>query len=134
MCKVAQFGRVLGKSYISSDSQHVPNEKIYAIIRHDGIQLQVEKHSKAEKEKKYVQFVTFFHLLKLGKPITDFESMHGFLRFLKVKNTLDKHWTNINGWGMVECMNNVVLVVTKIAIQTTNYISVSCDEVTSVDN
>ncbi len=31
-------------------------------------------------------------------------------------------------------MNNVVLVVTKITIQTTNYIYVSCDEMTSLDN
>jgi len=67
MCKVACFGRVLGKSYISSDNQHVWNEKIYAITGHYGIQLQVEKHSKAEKKKKYVQFVTIFHLLKLGE-------------------------------------------------------------------
>jgi hypothetical protein len=50
MCKVAQFGRVLGKSYISSNSQHVRNEKIYTIIGHDGIQLQVEKHNKAKKK------------------------------------------------------------------------------------
>jgi hypothetical protein len=31
-------------------------------------------------------------------------------------------------------MNNVVLVVTKITIQTTNYISVSCDEMINIDN
>jgi len=47
MCKVARLGKVLGKSYISLDNQCVQNEKIYAITGHDGIQLQVEKHSKA---------------------------------------------------------------------------------------
>jgi hypothetical protein len=51
MCKVGRLGRVLGKSYISSNSQHVWNEKIYAITGHYGIQLQVEKHSKVKKKK-----------------------------------------------------------------------------------
>jgi hypothetical protein len=42
MCKVAWLSRVLGKSYINLDGQHVWNEKIYAIIGHIGIQLQDE--------------------------------------------------------------------------------------------
>jgi hypothetical protein len=71
-----------------------------------------KKHNTAEKKNK-VQFVTLFHLLKLGKPIINFESMHGFLQFLKVKNTTNKHWMDTSGWGMVECMNNVVSVVLK---------------------
>jgi len=50
MCKVIQLSRVLGISYISSNNQHVRNEKIYAITKHDGIQLQVEKHNKAKKQ------------------------------------------------------------------------------------
>jgi hypothetical protein len=41
---------------------------------------------------------------------------------------------DISGWGMAECMNNVVLVAIKIAIQTTNHISISCDEVISIYN
>jgi hypothetical protein len=81
-----------------------------------------------------MQFVTLFHPLKLGRPITNFESMHGFLQILKVENTHDKHWMDPNSWGMAECMNNVVLVATKIAIQTTNYNSVCFDEVTSINN
>jgi hypothetical protein len=35
---------------------------------------------------------------------------------------------------MVECMNNVVLAITKMAIQTMKFINVSCNEVTSIDN
>jgi hypothetical protein len=47
---------------------------------------------------------------------------------------IDKHWIDISGWGMVECMNNVILVITKITIQITNYISINCDEMISIDN
>jgi hypothetical protein len=52
MCKVAHLIRVLGKFYISLDSQHVRNEKIYAITGHDGIQLQVEKHIRLKRKRK----------------------------------------------------------------------------------
>jgi len=79
MCKVVRLGKVLGKSYISLDSQHVWNENIYAITGHDGIQLQVKSTVKPKRKKKNMQFVTLFHLLKLGKPITNFESMIGFV-------------------------------------------------------
>ncbi len=84
-------------------------------------------------EKKFVQFVTLFHLLKLGKPFTDFESMHGLL-ILKVENNRDKHWINISGRGMTKCMTNVVLASTKTTIPITNYIFISCDEDTSIYN
>ncbi len=75
MCKVAWLNKALGKSYISLDSQHVQNEKIYAIIRHVGIQLQDEKHNKVQKKKK----CNLLPFSKLGRPMTNFESMHGFL-------------------------------------------------------
>jgi hypothetical protein len=58
--------------------------------------------------------------------------MHGLLQFLKVENNHDKHWIDISGWGMAECMTNVVLATTKTAIQTTNYIFVSCNEDISI--
>jgi hypothetical protein len=99
--------------------------KLCSIIEH--------RENTIKLEKKIVQFVTLFHLLKLKRPLTDFESMHGLL-FLKMESNLDKHWINISGWGMAKCMTNVVLASTKIAIQTTNYIFISCDEDTSIYN
>lgn len=77
--------------------------------------------------------MNMFHLLKLGRPLINFESMHGLLLFLKVENNPNKHCTNTRGWGMVKCMTNVVLATTKTTIQTTNYIFGSCDEVTSIE-
>jgi hypothetical protein len=35
---------------------------------------------------------------------------------------------------MVECMSNVVFITTEVAIHKVNFIFVSCDEVTNIDN
>lgn len=61
------------------------------------------------RRRKSVQFITLFDLLQLKRPIIDFESIHGFLQILKVKNNLDKNWINTNGWGMAKCMTNLTL-------------------------
>jgi hypothetical protein len=86
------------------------------------------------KKKKENCNSTLFHLLELCGPISNFENMHGLLSFWKVENNLKNHWTYTSGWGMVGCMNNVVLATTKMAIQTIKFINVSCNEVTSIDN
>ncbi len=59
---------------------------------------------------------------------------HVLFQFLKVENILDKHWTNNNGWAMVKCINNVVLVTTNVDIQKANFIFISCNEITNINN
>jgi hypothetical protein len=58
----------------------------------------------------------------------------GYYHFWKVENNVNNHWTYNSGWGMVECMNNVVLATTKMAIQIIKLINVSCNEMTSIHN
>lgn len=127
-CMVVWHGRVVGKANMfgmknsmASLATMAFNSKMTNIIR-------------LKREKKFVQFVNMFHLLKLGRPLINFESMHGLLLFLKVENNPNKHCTNTRVQGMVECMTNVVLATTKTTIQTTNNIFGSCDEVTNIDN
>jgi hypothetical protein len=55
-------------------SKHMCNEKIYYIISCDRILFQIVNYNKAKKEEKYFQFVNVFHIIRLGKPIIDFES------------------------------------------------------------
>jgi hypothetical protein len=45
-----------------------------------------------EKKRKFIQFVAIFWFLKLGRTLTDFESMKQLFDILKVKNTPFKHW------------------------------------------
>ncbi len=73
MYKVDWPDKEVGKSYINFDRQHVENEKIYTITRCDGIQLQAMQHNKV------ITIHCLFHLLKLGKSIINFESIHELL-------------------------------------------------------
>jgi hypothetical protein len=56
--------------------------------------------------------VQIFHLLKNGRPITDFESLKELIEFFNFVNAPKKHWTNSSGWGMAKAMHNMVLIKT----------------------
>lgn len=45
-----------------------------------------------------------------------------------------KHWTEGAGWEMGESLLNVVQAKTKDIVSAAPYFSISCDEVTTVDN
>ncbi len=62
----------------------------------------------------FVQLVAIFHLLKHGRPMTNFEHMKGLFDFLKVHHTHRKH---SNGRGMVVAMHNVILKHTMLLVQ-----------------
>jgi hypothetical protein len=64
----------------------------------------------------------------------DFERLRGLFKFLKVENCPRKHWSDSTGWTMVEVMHNVVLRATKVVVQKSPFISISCDEVTTIKN
>jgi hypothetical protein len=89
MCKVVRLGMVRGKSYISSNSQHVWNEKIYAITRHDGIQFQVEKHRKVEKEKK-CNLLSFSIFWSWGNPSLTLRACMGSYSFWRWRTFLSQ--------------------------------------------
>jgi hypothetical protein len=95
--------------YISNDSQHQHNERVHATQGSNSITNMVVNGGKVKKKKKFVQFVAIFHLLKHGKPITNFEHMKGMFDFLNVHHTPRKHWTYSSGWEMATALHNVVL-------------------------
>jgi hypothetical protein len=64
----------------------------------------------------------------------DFERLKELFRFSKVENCPYKHWSDSIDWIMVETMHNVVLRTTKIVMQKSPFIYVSCDEVTTINN
>ena len=45
-----------------------------------------------------------------------------------------KHWTEGSGWEMAESLFNVVQARTKEVVSTAPYFSITCDEVTTLDN
>ncbi len=45
-----------------------------------------------------------------------------------------KHWTEGSDWEMAESLFNVVQTKRKEVVSTTPYFSITCDEVTTLDN
>ncbi len=87
-----------------------------------------------KEQKKYIQFVAIWHLLKQGHPTTNFEGLKGVFKFLKVENCPYKHWSNSTRKTMVEAMHNVISQATKVVVKKSPFIFVSCDEATTIDN
>jgi hypothetical protein len=123
-----------GTFYYAKDCQHAKNELLYVSRSGESVLDRVMQGMVHEGLKKVIQFVTVFYLLQEGKPMLEYESMKGFLQFLQVKNCPQKHWCDNTGWSMAEIVHNVVKAATADAVKAANFISISCDEVTSVDN
>jgi hypothetical protein len=64
----------------------------------------------------------------------DYEREQYLLRHLKVKNVPRKHWSETSGWEMGEHVHGYVLAALKVVVQSARIISISVDEVTTVDN
>jgi hypothetical protein len=64
----------------------------------------------------------------------EYEVQKPFLMFLGFLLMLKNHWSNIYSWIMVEFMHVKVMKKLKEVIVTSNYFSLTCDEVTTIDN
>ncbi len=51
----------------------------------------VTNGDKAKKKKKYLQFISLWHLLAKGRPMKNFEALKPFFQFLKIPNCPRKH-------------------------------------------
>ncbi len=75
----------MGQYFMFINSQHAKNEWLWTSKGENIIVEMVANSSEAsEKKPKFVQFVAIFLLLKLGKPLIDFESMKELFDILKV--------------------------------------------------
>jgi hypothetical protein len=44
------------------------------------------------------------------------------------------HWTNLAGWAMAQHMHGIILEATKSIVWVVEFISLTCDEVSTIDN
>jgi hypothetical protein len=44
-----------------------------------------------------------------------------------------KHWNDIVGWMIVDCLHKQIEIVMKTTIQATQYLSITCDKMTTID-
>jgi len=65
-CNEARLGVILGQYFLCPSNVHMKNEKLHAFRRCDIVVGQVANGDKTKKKKKYLQFVTIFHLFQQG--------------------------------------------------------------------
>ncbi len=53
---------------------------------------------------------------------------------LKSNTHLNKHWTDYSSWGIVESMNYLLLQSTYNIVIVVNFLFVSADKVTTINN
>jgi hypothetical protein len=81
-----------------------------------------------------VQFASLFHLLSVGWPMSQYESLEDLFSFLDVPNLSHMHWIDSFGWIMAEFMFDVVKAEIKAEVSIAPYVALKCDETTTVDN
>jgi hypothetical protein len=66
--------------------------------------------------------------------VTKFVVLKDLYDLFKLKNSLEKHWIDTNGWGMAKSMHDVVLENMKIIMQKFGFSALSANELTTIDN
>jgi hypothetical protein len=123
-----------GEFFTTLDCAHLKNEVLFLAIGRDTVAEQIVAGATLERKKKLVQFASVYILLRDGRPMTDYSGMKDLVEFLEVPNCPRKHWGQSTGWGIAECLHEVVLERTQDVISSARFVSVSCDEVTSQNN
>jgi hypothetical protein len=123
-----------GEFFTALDCAHLKNEVLFLAIGRDTVAEQIAAGATLERKKKLVQFACIYVMLREGRPMTDYAGMKDLVEYLQVPNCPRKHWAQATGWGIAECLHEVVLERTRDVISGARFVSVSCDEVTSQNN
>jgi hypothetical protein len=89
---------------------------------------------KGERLRKKQQMGLIFHLLDRGLPMSKYEALRELLRFLGVPKLPLRHWSDSLAWDMAAHMHLEITTTKREMLQGAWYFSVSCDEVTTMDN
>jgi hypothetical protein len=131
-CDKPRLGKKKGDSWMNANSKHKKAERIYSSLPLCNIQTIVAQGNPPKR--KEVQMAIVFHLLSFGRPMLEYEHMQGLLEQLGCPKLPLKHWSDSSEWEMAESLYNVVQKQTRRVVCGTRYFSLSCDEVTTVDN
>jgi hypothetical protein len=122
-----------GDRYIASTCRHLKNEQILASRGVRPIDEAVQDIV-GEKTRKQQQMGVIFHLLSTGRPMVDYSGIRPMLQFLGVPKLTKRHWSDGAGWMLADCMFRQVEAKALETVRASRFISLSCDEVTSIDN
>jgi hypothetical protein len=100
----------------------------------DTVLQQLNQSNMLERKKKKVQFATLFQILVDGHPMLEYESKATLYEFLNVPNFPIMHWSDNSGWIMVEFMYAEVRTTISRVFVGANYVALTCDKVSTIDN
>jgi hypothetical protein len=123
------------RNYVSPDNEHWQNDKEWIRRGLGSPPKPAPKRilSTKERSRKQVQFVVVFDLLQRGRPMTDYPFAHTLLQFLNL-DLPRKHWCQNSGWDIARSIRWVIDEKVRSDILKAPFVSVSCDEVTSIAN
>jgi hypothetical protein len=123
-----------GEWYMAKDSKHKKNMALFNARAPDTVLQQLNQSNRLEREKKKVQFATLFQILADGRPMLEYESRATLYEFLYVPNFPRMHWSDNSGWIMAEFMYAEVRIAISRVLVGANYVALTCDEVSTIDN
>jgi hypothetical protein len=119
--------------YIDKNCAHVRNEKLVAALCCDTMHKQAAEGTNVTRKKKLVQFATMLQILSVGRPISDYSSFEKLFNTLKVPELPRGHWSDLSGYEILDSLSAIVLDKTREFLQGASFISLSADEVTTID-
>jgi hypothetical protein len=122
-----------GEKFVNNNCRHLRNERTLATRGVRPIDEAIQDIV-GEKARKQQQMGIIFHLLSTGRPMVDFSSIRPMLQFLAVPKLAKRHWSDGAGWVLAECIFRQVEAKALEMVRSARFISLSCDEVTSIDN
>jgi hypothetical protein len=122
-----------GDKYIATNCRHLKNERVVAKRGMRPIQEAIQDVV-GERARKRQQMGVIFHLLSSGRPMVDYGTSRSMLQFLGVPKLAKRHWNDVAGWILAECMFRQVEAKSLEMVKSARFISISCNEVTSIDN
>jgi len=75
-----------------------------------------------------------FQILSFGCPMVEYEERLVLYAFFNVPNLSKMHWLDGSGWTMAKFIYQQAQQSIKKKITTTQFIAITCDKVTFVDN
>jgi hypothetical protein len=123
-----------GEWFRDKENGHFKNEGLFAGLTKATVLEQLKRPVELNWTKKKAQFIIVLFLLLNGRPMIDFPAYKDLFNFLNVPFVPYKHWSVSSGWGIVECLGEVVDHCIQKALAECSFFSLTCDEVTIVDN
>lgn len=83
--------------------------------------------------KKFTQFKVVLHFLSQGNPMLEYKGLKELL-LAKLETPNTKHWCDNSSQGIIEAICGVIEKKTKDTLDVANFISITTNKVTTIDN